>query len=265
MTNRPNAPLVYTLGVVRFPRIPKVVRFADEFHDLIRHVYPVFDEIPLQVKTVKVGPDNEVDVQNVDASMMQFATHDRTWGVLLTEEVVALHTNSYVDHGNFIERFQFGLRALLSVPDIAIEWMEAVGLRYIDLVVPRDGERLVEYLNEWVLPPDAPNMKFREGVSVATYDTSVGGVMRFASLRNPQSTLPPDLETPIVNLNNWRRPRPETDFVVMDMDHGHQFTPSVKIDVDMVGKTLSDLRSVSKTLFESTGKKHAMKIWRGES
>jgi len=261
MTNMPNAPLVYTLGVVRFPRVPNVERFADGFQDLIRSDYPVFDEVPIQINNVTLDPKGKVNVQHSQARMLQFAAHNREWAFLLTEELLGLHTIRYVDHGDFIERFKIGLRALLKVPGVGVDWIEAIGLRYVDIVTPRKGEQLAEYLHSWVIPPDAPDMTFREGMYVASYDTKIG-ILRFQSLRNPPTTLPPDLDTPIIQRNNWKRDRPLGEFVVMDMDHGCRFDPVVTMSVDMIGAKLSELRDFSKKLFLRAGTEHAMNIWK---
>lgn len=265
MTNMPNAPLVYTLGVVRFPRVPQVERFVDGFHDLVRETYPVFDEIPVQVNNMMLDSKGQViDVQHSEVRMLQFATHDRGWAFLLTEEFLGLHTIRYVDNRDFIERLKTGVQALLEVPKMGVGWIQAIGLRYIDLVVPRQGERLHQYLSPWVIPPDAPGMTFLEGAYVASYKTP-GGILRFQSLRNPPTTLPPDLDTPMIQRNNWKSGRPDGEFVLMDMDHGCRFDPAVAMDVDMIGTKLSELRGISKALFQQTGTDYAINIWKGEA
>ena len=64
--------------------------------------------------------------------MLQFASPDRKWGLLLTEEILGLHTAAYIHNEDFVARFKEGLRAVLSVRELRIEWMEAVGFRYVE-------------------------------------------------------------------------------------------------------------------------------------
>ena len=265
MTNMPNAPLIYTLGVVRFPRVPSIERFADSFHDLIRKDYPLFDNASINVTTALIELGSTPKVTTAEAKMYQFATHDRTWAFLLTDEVFCLQTNTYVNNEHFVATLKIGLEALLKVPELGIEWLQAIGLRYVDLVTPKAGEKLSDYLNDWVLPPEAPAVgDIQQGMYIASYKTAVGD-LRFQSLRNPPATLPPDLDNRTIELNKWKRDRPAVDFALMDIDHGCSFDPIVSFDVDFIASKFFNLRKVSKALFEQTGKPHAMKIWNGEA
>jgi uncharacterized protein (TIGR04255 family) len=267
MTNMPDAPLIYTLGVVRFPRVPDIGRFAGGFHDLIRSSHPLADDISAPLVSANFGPEG-LRIEQHDTKLLQFASPDRKWAFLLTDEVLGLHTVDCIDHRDFVARFRTGLEALIQVPGIGIEWLEAVGIRYVDLVVPRRGEKLVEYLKSWVLPAEVPDiaggMALRECIYVATYQTSVGE-LRFQALRNPPTTLPPELDTPLVQRNGWKHHVPDREFAVLDADHGCRFEMPVSMDIDMVCVRLLELRQTVKDLFLAAGTEHAVRTWRGES
>ena len=49
MTALKNAPLIYTLGMIQFPKVPGIDRFTDFFLDKMRHEYPLGDEIKVPV------------------------------------------------------------------------------------------------------------------------------------------------------------------------------------------------------------------------
>jgi uncharacterized protein (TIGR04255 family) len=266
MTNMPSAPLIYTLGVVRFPRVPDIGRFAGGFHDLIRSSYPLADDISAPLVSANFGPEG-LRIEQHETKLLQFASPDRKWAFLLTDEVLGLHTVDYLDHRDFVTRFRTGLEALVQVPGIRIEWLEAVGIRYVDLIVPRQGETLVAYLRSWVLPAEVPEiaggMVIREGMYVATYRTGVGD-LRFQALRNPPTTLPPELDTLLVQRNGWKHPVPDGEFAVLDADHGCRFDIPVPMDIDMVCGRLLKLRQSVKDLFLAAGTEHAVRVWRGE-
>ncbi len=199
--------------------------------------------------------------------MLQFASPDRKWALLLTEEIFGLHTAAYVHHEDFLAKFREGLQALLSVPELRIDWMEAIGFRYVILVKPSPGESLDDYLMQWALPP-TPAIKnetidLLQGMYVAAYKTAVGE-LRFQSLRKPPVVLPMDLNNPAIQKNGWESPVPDGDFAVMDIDHGCRFNPLEPIDVDVVCDKLKALRSISRKLFDQTGTNHAKKVWKGE-
>jgi uncharacterized protein (TIGR04255 family) len=263
MTNMPNAPLVYTLGVVRFPRVPEFQRFPDAFHELVRSAYPSHTATTLALMVATFGPEG-LQVGSKPTSFVQFASPDKKSAFLLTEELLALHTVAYDNHQDFANKFKDGLDALLRVPGIGIQWLEAVGLRYVDLVVPRTGETLDNYLRPWILPaavPEVPGgLTIVEGMYVATYRSSVGD-LRFQVLRNPPTTLPPELDTPIIQENGWKMERPEYEFAVMDLDHGCRFDPMVAMDAEAVRAKMLELRAVAKDMFLASGTVHAFNVW----
>jgi uncharacterized protein (TIGR04255 family) len=265
----PYAPLVYTLGLVRFPPIPEIERFKNAFLGAFRGTYPQFDEITMNFvrANITVGPDAKSQIDSRELKMFQFASPDRTWALILSESLFGLHTSKYTDHDNFVQRFRDGLQIFLKIPDLSLEWIEAIGFRYVDLVKPLAGEPLRDYLHEWVLPPlpdVAGKLDLIQGMYIAMYKTPYGD-LRFQSLRNPQMTLPPDLNTPLVQKNGWASDIPEGDFALMDIDHGCHFSPLKKVDVDMVCNKLLELRSSSRELFDQAGKEHAINVWKGEA
>jgi len=241
MPNMPNAPLVYTVGVVRFPRVPGIAKYASALLEAVRGTYPQFDDFTLSFVRANINLN-------------------------LTEEVFGMHTSAYIHNEDFVAKFKVGLQALLGVPEMGIKWMEAVGLRYVDLVKPLPGELLDAYLRPWVLPPKPDiegEMDLLQGMYVAAYKTAFGE-LRFQSLRNPPFVLPMDLNNPAVQKNGWALPVPDSDFAVMDMDHGCNFNPLEPIDVDVVCEKLRSLRSISRKLFDQTGTDHAKNVWKGE-
>jgi uncharacterized protein (TIGR04255 family) len=268
MPNMRNAPLVYTIGVLRFPPIPEIERFKNAFLSAFRGMYPQFDEIAMNFvrANITVGPDAKSQIDSRELKMFQFASPDKTWALILSESLFGLHTSRYTDHDDFVRRFREGLQMFLGIQDLNLEWIEAVAFRYVDLVKPLAGEPLGDYLREWVLPP-LPDVKGKldliQGMYIAKYKTPYGD-LRFQSLRNPQMTLPPDLNTPLVQNNGWAPDIPDGDFSLMDIDHGCLFSPLNKVDIDMVCNKLLELRSSSRELFNQAGTEHAMKVWKGE-
>jgi uncharacterized protein (TIGR04255 family) len=269
MPNMPYAPLVYTIGVLRFPPIPKIEEFKSALLSAFRKTYPQFDEIALNFvrANITVGPDAKSQIDSRELKMFQFASPDREWALILSENLFGLHTSKYADHQDFVQRFREGLQMFLGIQDLNLDWIETIGFRYVDLVKPLDGEPLRDYLRDWVLPPlpeVAGKLDLVQGMYVALYKTPYGD-LRFQSLRNPQMTLPPDLNTPLVQKNGWAPDIPDGDFALMDIDHGCHFSPLKKVDVDMVCTKLLELRSSSRELFDQAGTPHAMSVWKGES
>lgn len=264
MANWKHAPLVYTLGMIQFPRIPDVGRFADKFLDQIRSGYPLSDCVSMPIISAEIGPQGLV-LNQQDSKMWQYLSIDRNWGFILNEQSLCFHTIVYHDFPDFVERFKFGISALLSVPDIGIQWVTALGIRYVDMIVPKE-KSLSDFLEPWILPsvPRDTDMSILDGTYVARYQTDQGE-MRLQAMRNPPFTLPPELQSPVIAKNNWAKPRPvDTEFALVDTDHGITYSEPKAINVDEIVSTLDVLHLASKKVFESMGTPLAVKTWRGE-
>lgn len=266
MTHLPSAPLVYTLAVVRFPVVPHMERFAPDFHDVIRSIYPHMDEVRLEQMQVDFGPGG-VSLKPIPLVIWQFAAPDRKLAAILTTDTIALHTVAYRDHRTFIGAFEGALERLVSLKGIGIDWVNAVAMRYIDLVAPEPGRRVEQLLKPSVLPApftDVEGLEIVDGTYVAKYRMAKTDV-RFQIFRNPPEVLPTDLITPLVGMNNWRFDRPGTEFAVVDTDCSMAFPEPIPMDVRSVCGHMYELRQVAKSIFLKIGTDHADRIWSGEA
>ncbi|MCD8566378.1 MAG: TIGR04255 family protein [Alphaproteobacteria bacterium] len=267
MSHMPNAPLVYTLGVVRFPRVPEFEKFTDKFFSQIRLQYP-YDEKFEQGTMRAVFDGNGFSLRQEKKTIWQYLSVNKDCGFLLNDESICFHTSNYKDSKTFLGRFKFGLDRLASVPEIGIELITMLGIRYIDLVIPEDGKTLPDYLEEWVLPKESPNvgMQILEGAYLAKYKTEMGH-LNFQAARNPESIIPPDLHSPFLMKNGWIKERPQHDnFAAIDTDHITQPTePNNKFDSAEIIDTLDRLHLIPKEVFAALGTNEAKKFWRNET
>lgn len=262
MTTRlKRSPLVYTLGMVQFPKVPRIERFTDSFLDKIRNKYPLLDEVNFPVYTADFSPQG-IQMGQQESRLAQFLSIDKKWGFILTDQGLFLHSIDYQDFNDFIGRFQVGLEALLNLPEIAIQWVRSIGIRYVNLITPKNKHELNEYIHAWVLPnqPTDSELTIVQSAYVARYKTKIGE-LRLQSLRNPQFTLPPELQSPLILKNKWIKERPQTDFALIDIDHSITFERPIKIGTKKVSENLTNLRSISSSVFKSIGTPFAQKEW----
>jgi uncharacterized protein (TIGR04255 family) len=241
-------------------------RFAPLFHDAIRAEMPHRDELELQQMQVEFGPDG-VKVNHAPLKIWQLASPDRKFALIVTRDSLALHTNSYRDHQSFVERFRSALTTLVAIPEIGIDWVTGIAMRYVDLVVPPEGVELDKLLLPSVLPPafsGVLNLDIVEGVYVAQYRTPKANV-RFQILRNPESAVPPDIDTPLIGLNNWGLQRPASEFAVVDTDCAAPITDAIPMDVPVVCEHMYNLRFVAKSIFNHIGTDFAASLWGGKA
>lgn len=113
MSHMPHAPLVYTLGLVRFPAVP-MNDFAPLFHNAMRTKMPHLDDIDLKQMRVDFGPDG-AKVNHSDIKIWQIASPDRGAALVLSPESLALHTTSYKEHQSFLSEFKNALSVLVAL------------------------------------------------------------------------------------------------------------------------------------------------------
>jgi uncharacterized protein (TIGR04255 family) len=264
-----NAPLIYNIGSIQFPKLPNGVieSVADALHTRIREKYPIREYVEAPTITADFNSDGFRFSQH-PTTLRQFATPDRRWALILTDDMLALHTDTHEQHMEFVDRFVGGARALADIEQAAIGWIGSIGVRYVNLVVPGEGENLQEYFRAWAFPSERPVLY--NGTSVAVNQSmyviscrSDIGELRYQALRNPPSTIPPELLTPLVGGNGWSRPLPARDFAVVDLEHSHQFEPLQPFDLQNIGSRIEGLCSFVNEWFLGGASEHAIKVWRG--
>jgi uncharacterized protein (TIGR04255 family) len=261
MTHLKNAPLIYTIGVIKFPKIPGIERFIDSFQDKIRGEYPFREEVSSPMLNVDLDSQGLQFTQNEDR-IWQFAVVDRKWAFVLTDQSFCLHTIDYRDFVDFSRRFQKGLEALLEISEIGIKWLTMVGMRYVNLIEAGQDKKVYDYVKKWALPGnwDQKLLTTIESAHLTRYKTDIGE-LRLQALLNPQITLPLDLRSPLIYKNEWIKSPPKRDFAILDIDHSITFTPPSEMESVKVLDCLSDLRNISKEIFLSLGTELAYKVW----
>lgn len=238
----------YVIGMVQFPKVPTMEHFIHQFMDKIRHDYPLEDRATSQIFNTNFLPGT-IQFERQEAVLWQFISIEKSWGFVLTDQAFCLHTNSYQNFENFIERFHHGLAALIDIPGIDIAWLLAIGVRFVNMVVPIEGQQLASFVGSWILPMEPPgaHLEVIESVYVARYKTKYGE-LRLQMLRNPPLTLPPELNTSLVQKNGWLKEKPEDEFALIDLDHISRFKDPIKFNLESISKYLLNLRNTTKEM-----------------
>lgn len=245
--------LIYTLGMVQFPRIAKFEPFIDNFMDKIREDYPIDDHVSPKVYTTSIGPEG-VQIDRQDTNVWQFTSIDRKWAFILTDQSICLHTSEYNVISEFKKRLQDGISKLIAIPDIGIKWLSAVGIRFVYMLIDKKGGSLNEIAKPWMLPTEPYSLPLEviAGVYVSLYKTKFGE-LRLQSLRNPSVTLPPELINPMIQKNGWLKDIPKHDFAIIDLDHSFKWINPQKFEIKEVIKTIVNLEHTSREIILLTG------------
>ena len=147
-----HAPVYFTIMQVRFNPILALESFAPKIQENLRkQKYP--DAKKGVVATFNISPPVAAEGDNPQIPLSRsrrfmFCNMERTSEFILDEGALTFQTTRYDTFEKFSEDFLKGLKVVHEVMELA--YTDRIGIRYLDAVFPREGEKLAEYLAESV-------------------------------------------------------------------------------------------------------------------
>jgi uncharacterized protein (TIGR04255 family) len=213
-------PLVLVLGQVRFTPVRKMGNYIPGIQESFRrHGFPIERAGKVQQLTITAA-----GVHVVEQERWEYRRKDEGWSVTVLQDSVVLQTTAYERFEGFAEKLEMAVKTVLEQTEQdKLGLIQRVGLRYVNLIQPRQGESYRDYLRDGFHgASDAP---FAAG-SHRLYVESVGrtnvgdatGTMVLRVAQNDQGfDLPPDL----IGGAPKFQPRAQADepVTLVDMDH----------------------------------------------
>ena len=189
-------PLVLVLCQVRFSPVRKMGDYIPGIQEAFRrHGFPI--ERAGKIQQLTITPAG-VDI--VEQDRWEYRTKDEQWSVTVFQDSVVLQTTTYERFEGFAEKLEAAVKTVLEETEQdKLGLIQRVGLRYIDLIRPGDGESFRDYLRPGFHgASDAPFATGSHRLHVESVGrTSVGdtpGTMVLRVAQNDQGfDLPPDL------------------------------------------------------------------------
>ena len=151
-----NAPVFYTVAQLRHNRISNLKAYAPDIQDRMRKLgYTGFEKTVETAFTIQptASPDaGAPTLQPTTESIERYRCFNanRTKGFVVEQNALAFQTTEYVNIETFTDDFMLGVGIIHDVVELA--QVERLGLRYLDAVVPPNGEKgLGTFLSERVL------------------------------------------------------------------------------------------------------------------
>lgn len=253
-----NAPLVSVLAAIQFPPILSLEKYVAEFQDRVRKDYPLVETT--EIETTQVRVEGKVpDVVRATNKLWHFVEADKSWAVTLENTQMLLHTRDYTRFEDFASRFERLLVALADAVDLA--HYVKVSIRYIDVISPRAGETISDYLPDHMFLRQINSVAGQqiESFSASSFATAEG-TLAIRCWLNAQHAFPPDL-LPLFQVLGMKIGRPEKDFAVLDTDHFCNDDEPKPFDLRTIVLTLDHLHSACHRAFEGIPKPHAFEVW----
>jgi uncharacterized protein (TIGR04255 family) len=187
------APVFYTLAQVQFNPIAQMSDYVASLQERLRRSgFPDFRSENQFEFAIRRLDEAQPDVQSMQHIRWSFTNTQRTEGYLLLSNALVFHTTTYDTFADFLQKTITGLNLVHEIVDLA--YVERIGLRYLDAVVPMDNDTLQQYLNPSLLGFSA-NLEGRLSHSFTETVTVIedGNLVARAVITDGALALSPDL------------------------------------------------------------------------
>lgn len=260
-----NAPVYYAMVQVKFSPIAAMEKYVGEIQDILRvNGYPVFEinkttGLQFEVK----GPDEPPVHQVVTSTSWQLLNEDSTAGFILGNDYITFHTTNYETREEFIPEILKGLKAVCDVAKLG--FVSRIGLRYLDAVLPGNGEKLPDYFNDGLRDVDLgmmPLQSINEMVfKTVTSPFNTEGIILVRVFRNRSKLgFPPGIEPGRLVVAPRFRDTEEIWHAVIDTDHFIEAKMSV--NPDGIDKQIRGLHAELEKSFRKVVSPYAIEKWK---
>lgn len=215
------APVFYTLAQVQFNPIAQMSDYVALLQERLRRSgFPDFRAENQFELTIRRLEEAQPDVQPKQHMRWSFTNTQRTEGYLLLSNALVFHTTTYDTFANFLETTINGLNLVHEIVELA--YVERIGLRYLNAVVPMHNDMLQQYLNPSLLGLSA-DLEGRLSHSFTETLTAIedGHLVARAVITDAALALSPDLIPLLLELQsrfkeiNRRNAVLDTDYFVV--------------------------------------------------
>jgi uncharacterized protein (TIGR04255 family) len=261
-TRMRHAPVFYTLAQVIFSPVMQMGDYVPKLQERLRHEgFPDFEALTQQRIALKVNVDEGSPQVTTEQGPRTWSFQDagKTAGYLLQPNALVYHTTAYETFDVFSRRLVDGLRLVHEL--VGLSFIERIGLRYVDAVVARHGEKLSQYLNSGVLGlSELISGKLSHSFTELATTSNDGTLVARVLVTEGELAIPPDL-FPIKLKLDERFAGIKGRHAVLDTDHfaAERF----EFDIKRVGANLMASHARIADAFRLAATDHARKMWNG--
>lgn len=272
------APLLMSLVDIRMTAIPDF--YLD---DKLTHIESSLREIGFVEKVIEKRHQIEFEIKHEPESGQLIQTQkpqptgarterwiflnlDKTTSIYLSQDGVSIKTTHYTTHVEFVNLIHEVLNRLVDIFPLALKGaVSRIGTRYVNLIVPKPGRDVCEYLKEEWLPNNKTSeaIKAEEGTHsrlIMNYKTEHGGlrldVHKFSPTQGEILPIIPqelaDNPESALNINElpwWKEQMIKNEsYLMFDIDLGK--VTREMFDIQRIVTSLNDMRALTKPAFE---------------
>lgn len=251
-------PVYFNVAQVRFNEVLKMGDLVPSIQEAMRaEGYPDF--IRMQTIEFQLSSGSGKDAAPVTAERFMFGTLDKEHAFLLDTKALTFQSTNYGHYESFSERFIGGLKIVQDA--VKISFIDRVGLRYLDHVVPKEGDALEQYL----VPAITQAAMRGEGVPLHAYIETARQCADDVQLvsrilfRRSGLTFPPDLQPGPMAVQERFKNLPEAFNALVDTDGS--VSRRGAFSIESVRGNLNAIHRVIGRAFGDMVTTHALKVW----
>lgn len=257
-----NAPLAYVLAEVRTEQVSDLSEYKAKLSAAFRSEYPIQRTlhsakfVATSTGLQHVEPDQE--------SAWEFATPDNHTAIIIRPHGLVLHATKYNDSVEFLRRLYSAVDVVTK--EIPAIYVNRLGLRYVDFIIPHIGEQPEDYIDRRLNPvvPIVETTGTPRAMSLAVYPVTNGALtLRYIRGRG-QPELPPDLATFALEKSPLMKKEglaPDQPTAILDTDRVREFGKREPLDSAMIRREFTSMRGDISNAFRSLITEHARKMW----
>lgn len=255
------APVYFVIAQVQFNQIMALESYAPQIQDSFRkNGYPDSEHSVVNVLNIGFGAAPVQVHQSApmtEIKQYSFYNIDRTENFVLSQDRFSFQTTQYDVFEEFSKKFIDGLKLVHDT--IQLNFVARTGLRYLDAVVPKDGEKVSKYLNEHVLGLNEKSLgQLSHSFSETVYKSNDVSVTARAVTLRGHLGVPPDLQPmPLNFLDRFK----SVNGVHTILDTDGSISQRNVFELKLIGAQLVTIHEEITRTFKATVTPAALEAW----
>ena len=259
-----NAPVYYVLAQVKFTPIKAMKKYVDDIQEALRlRGYPLFERREAMQMVFDVNTPGESPQPSFEMVQQWYMSDiTKTSGFVLGNDFITFQTTDYKEHEPFFKALMEGLSVVIEHANPAL--LTRLGLRYLDAVIPSEGEKIEQYLCNGLHGVDL-DLSPIQSVNEMVFQTNVGPVISTGFLVTRlhkmfgQLSFPPDiLPFGVEMLERFRSDKALWHGII---DTDHYVEGNMPPEIDSIEQQFNSLHGVVKESFNKMVSQQAINRW----
>ena len=258
-----NAPVYFTVAQVRFNPILNIEGYLSAIQDRMRIAgFPDYKRVELKQIALPFSSAGEDGQPPAPIFVPQvhciFGNMEGTTDFVFQSNSLALQTTEYDVFDTFLEIFMKGLEIIDDV--LKLHFVERIGLRYLDAVLPKKSETLSDYLTVEVIGISQKlNGEMIHSFSETVSSNKNGQLISRVIIQRGRVGLPPEISMLAPRINK-RFTDAEGIHAIIDTDAFSELRE--KFNMESINSKLVALHNEINKSFDATVRPHALSVWK---